>query len=142
MSDYVYPETRWYDFAEDCPKRAAFIDRLLGRKASIVAPVAPEIELRRCKLKACGRVIQEVTDSKKARHTDVQFCSRHCAKKHAYAMKAQVQTKKLNLQRRLSRPDLLAEAMAQPADAELSAEHRHVLAGVFVEGLAEAVGAR
>lgn len=108
MTPYVMPEMRWHVPAEDCPNRAAFLDRLLLRRrimntpddeplelvaeqwailASQHPPVkpAPEPEQPRCK--ACGKVIQENVNSRKARRFDVQFCDQVCRKRHAYAVR-------------------------------------------------------
>lgn len=89
MNAYIaptYPDmSRWHDPANDCPNRAAFLDALLGRKAAAAPEPSPEPEQPRCK--ACGKVIQELVTSKKARRFDVQYCDQACRKRHTYAVK-------------------------------------------------------
>lgn len=164
MSTTYMPATygdsgRWHDPANDCPKKAAFLDQLLGRKSAAPPEHTPE-EQRRCKLKACNKIIQEDVGSKKSKRVDVMYCSRNCAQRYRYALngakaakasyarhaghcrkcgtarpagercpKCQAETKrKSNAVQQAKHKDILAEAMALPADAELSPVHRHVLA--------------
>ena len=68
---------RWHDPAEDCPKRAAFLDALLRRQPA--PPPTPKPEPRRCKLKACDKPLG--CD----RRDDTDFCCKLCRNRYRYA---------------------------------------------------------